>query len=277
MNVFYILGLEHSGTTLTNHLLSSQPGILGLGEVAPFFSPHHLRHYLQRWGTAPEVTCCSCGQSWGNCAFWGQLLSLSGLESELPPQDKYRILLDSVCRRYGDDAVIVDSSKSLEGLTHLLAGAAALGIDRRNIHVILTVKDVRSFVPSFLRQMGQRSTLPAVLRGMNYWHAANRGFLRHLEEAGMEVFINRYETLCADPLAFLRRQFERAGLPTPQDLQPAAAGTSHILLSNKGFLLNNRSEIRYDSRWMMDDRINLAYLLHAPARAFNHRLHRLAG
>jgi len=166
--------------------------------------------------------------------------------------------------------------RSLHGLSQLIAAAGALGIGLQHIHVILTVKDVRSFVASSLRQSGQRSTLVAVLRAFNFWLAANRGFLRYLEQAGIEVSINRYETLCPDPLAFLRRQCERVGLPAPHELSTAAAGSSHIVLSNKGFLLNNRSEIRYDSRWMMDDRINLAYLLHAPARAFNHRLHRLA-
>jgi hypothetical protein len=277
LKIFYILGLGHSGSTLTNHLLSSQPGFLALGEVAQFFSPQHMVNYTKRWGGYPDMALCSCGRSWGDCTFWGVLQDLNGLNTTLAPSEKYRILLESVGRRYGEQAVIVDSSKSLEGLSHLTAGAAALGIPPSDIHVILTLKDVRNFVASSLRQSGQRSTVPAVLRAMNLWLVANRTFLRHLETAGLEVSINLYEHICRDPLAFLRRQSERANLPPPTDLPTTGVSQAHIVLSNKGFLSNDPSRIRYDSRWLTDDRINLAYLLHAQARVFNHRMHRLAG
>lgn len=198
------------------------------------------------------------------------------MNSGLPPHEKYRALLESVRQRYGYQAVIVDSSKSLEGISQLTPGAAAHGIAPSDIHVIFTLKVVRSFVASSLRQSGQRRTLPAVLRAMNLWLAANRAFLSHLETAGLEVSINLYEHLCRDPQAFLRRECKRAGLSPPTDLPTTGASQAHIVLSNKGFLSNDPSRIRYDSRWITDDRINRAYLLHAPARAFNHRMHRLA-
>jgi len=47
MKYIYILGLEHSGTTLTDHMLSAHPRVTGVGEVAQFFSVDHMRHYLR--------------------------------------------------------------------------------------------------------------------------------------------------------------------------------------------------------------------------------------
>jgi len=113
MKYIYIAGLEHSGTTLTGHLLSQHPHFMGLGEIASFFSSAHMAQYMARWGEYPDVNLCSCGKTWERCDFWGKLINLCGLNSDAPLIQKYGLLMDHIRSTLGEEIVVVDSSKSL--------------------------------------------------------------------------------------------------------------------------------------------------------------------
>jgi len=49
--------------------------------------------------------------------------------------------------------------------------------------------------------------------------------------------------------------------------------SSHIVRGNKNFIMRNRKKIKYDSRWFIDDNINLVYQLHWKARALNKKFY----
>lgn len=55
MKYIFIAGLEHSGSTLTNYLLSQPPKSIGLGEVWQFFNHKHTLNYIQKWGHCDDV------------------------------------------------------------------------------------------------------------------------------------------------------------------------------------------------------------------------------
>lgn len=273
MKLFFIIGLEHSGTTLTDHLLSTHPEVLGLGEIASFFSPTHMRQYLKKWGRHPEALTCSCKKSWEECAFWGEIGDLCGLKSDAPMPEKYRKLFLHVARTQGDDAVIVDSSKSLAALNVILDAGSDLGISSKDVFVIFTIKDVRSFVASMIRKQGASRSLISIYRCFNYWLGANKKILSSLRKMNVDIAINLYEELCANPAGFVSQQLNRAGLSEPMLLPDLRQATSHVAMGNKDFILRNSNHVRYDSRWFHDDLVNLVYLLHPSARSFNHHIH----
>lgn len=275
MKVIYIAGLEHSGTTLTDHLLSSHPNILGLGEISSFFSPEHMKRYIDKWGSYPDAILCSCGRDWRKCEFWGDIVDLCGLHSDGSMLSKYRKLFKHVRLAEGEEVAVVDSSKSLRTLEMLVEGHKDLNISLADILVIFTVKDVRSFAASMINKTNDKNSLVSVFHSFNYWLGANRMLLDFLEDSELNVSINLYEQLCNDPRGFIRKELSRLGYFVPDEVD-IKKNTSHIAMGNKNFIVQNRKRIAYDSRWYNDDKINLAYVLHRKARSFNKHIYSLA-
>jgi hypothetical protein len=274
VKLLYIGGLEHSGTTLTEQLLSSHSRSLSLGEIASFFSPSHMQAYLRAWGDHDDVRRCSCGSDWEDCSFWGQLTHLNGLNSNLPLVEKYAQLISFIRRHLGDDVLVTDSSKSVEALGALRSALRSEAASQDRFGLILVTKDVRSFTASMKRKSGGKGLLSA-FRSMNYWTHANSTWLNVLAtDPSIPHRINLYEHLCLDTLGqvnALLAMVEEATLPSLD----IANTRSHIAMGNKDFLMRNRSRVRYDQRWFTDDAILLAYLINRPARRLNHRFYRM--
>ena len=274
MKLLYIGGLEHSGTTLTEQLLSSHSGSLSLGEIASFFSPSHLQAYLRAWGDRDDVRRCSCGSDWEECPFWGKLTHLNGLNSNLPIVEKYAALIRFIRQHFGDEVLVTDSSKSVEALDALRSALGIESASQDSFGLILVSKDVRSFTASMKRKSGGKGLLSA-FRSMNYWAHANTTWLKYLAtNPSMPYRINLYEHLCLDPLGQINgllAMLEEA----PLSSLDIANTRSHIAMGNKDFLMRNRSRVRYDQRWFTDDAILMAYLINGSARSLNHRFYRM--
>lgn len=265
MKYIYIAGLEHSGTTLTDHLLSQQPGAIGLGEIASFFSADHMAWYLRQWGANDDAMICSCGRDWEHCEFWGDIIGLCGLYSDQSLREKYGALVSYIRETRGDAVIIIDSSKSQTVLESLLQEISGWRVSRKDFLPIFNIKDVRSFSASVIAKMNTRRSVVAILRSFNWWLAENRTFMEFIETEYPDFVLNSYERLCADPESFCRAVSQRLDLPRGDDRD----GESHIAMGNKNFLNQNRARISYDARWHDDRLIKLAYLLHHKARAFN--------
>lgn len=275
MKYLYVTGLEHSGTTLVTQLLAQDPRTLGLGELAVFFSPEHMKRYIELWGNNPDARLCSCGRTWDDCEFWGPISELNGLVSAIPVRAKYRRLIEHVRRKYGDDSAIIDSSKSLDTMKFLMDGAGELGLAGDDISAIAVIKDVRCFATSIKKKNGDRAGLVSHLRAFNWWLGTNRAMFDYFRDAGVRYQIVLYERLCLDPQGTLDRLLEGNGLHPKQAID-LAHRRSHIAMGNKNFLERSRDGIRYDNRWFCEDGINLAYLIHRRARRFNNSLYRNA-
>ena len=276
MKIIYIAGLEHSGTTLTEQLLCSHAGVLGLGEVASFFSPRHMQNYMQRWDSYPDARLCSCRKEWEDCPFWGPLVHLSGLHSDRPFGSKYLELLSSVEQRYGKDIVLTDSSKRIDARDHLRGAFLHMGGKPQDFLTVLTIKDVRSFSSSMGRKTGKKSFLDRY-QAMNYWRGSNQSFLSEMEtkSTGTKTIINLYEHLCLDPLAQTNSVLQSLCLPSLSTLDLARA-ESHIAMGNKDFLMRNRQHVKYDQRWFLEDGIHWTYLFNHGARSLNKEIYRLS-
>lgn len=267
----FIAGLEHSGTTLLNYLLGLHPKALGLGEVAAFFSPDHMRKYMERWKSYPDVDQCSCGAQWHSCELWGGLQNLSGLQSKESMLEKYAALVQHVREKLPDREIIIDSSKGLPTLEMLWQETQRIGVEPEDFHVILIVKDVRAFAASIERRSGGSSSMFRHLRTFNWWLAANESFLLRSRDFGNRFQWLTYEDLCSDPRGSVVRLLEGCGIPADSMQFRHELDASHIVMGNKT-AMRTRQTIEYDDTWKQRALIRLAYWFHRKARRLNRSL-----
>lgn len=275
MKYLYILGLEHSGTTLTDHLLSAHEKITGLGEIANFLSPERMTHYLDRWRSYDDHDICSCGERWNDCPFWGVLQPLSGAISSEPTREKRAVLHKHFVKLFGDESVLVDSSKSLHDLEELYSDLPDLGLSESSVLILLCAKDPRGFVASMEKKDGKQFNLLRSLRALNYWSGEHRRFLKFLRSSSLNYKVITYEQLCAKPIELIADTVSCLGLEPLKELN-LSHKSSHIALGNKGFTMRNRKEVRYDDSWTKRLTIKLAYVLHFRARRLRRSLNSLA-
>lgn len=268
MKILYIGGLEHSGTTLTEQLLSSHPFSVSLGEIASFFSPSRMHAYFREWGDCDDVRRCSCGRVWEHCEFWGPIIHLCGTRSNQPLVNKYVQLLDCIRSSYGDRILLTDSSKSIFALDSLRSALNQISSTENSLAIVGVVKDVRSFAASMMRKSGKAGALEAY-RFMNYWKYSNKKWLNYLNAQPQLVScIGLYEHLCLDPIGRVNRILNMVGEGPLAELDISNA-RSHIAMGNKNFLMRNRSRVRYDQTWFLDDKVLFAYLANRGANRLN--------
>lgn len=275
MKLIYILGLEHSGTTLTDHLLSTHPKVLGLGEINSFFSTQHMSYYSQKWGHLDDAYICSCGEAWKDCSFWGDIEKLSGLNSQLSIIEKYKTLLSHIQQKGNQADIVIDSSKSLDTLKLIIENSDFLNLSTKDIHVVYAVKDVRSFSASMAKKNQHKGGLLATIRSFNYWNNINQSILSFLENTELSYSINLYEKLCADPKKLITQHLSHVNLEANNELDINNSG-SHIAMGNKDFTIRNKSKIKYDNSWQSNKWVKLGYLIHCKARRLNNRIYELS-
>lgn len=275
MKVVYILGLEHSGTTLADQLLSGNIGVVGLGEVAGYFSKPHMAQYHKRWGHLPDAYLCSCGEVLDACEFWKDLAIHSGLESNANKselQEKYLALSKVAKKLYGNNVVVVDSSKTIKGLQNWLENISSLGLSKNDINVVFVVKDARGFVASMQKKATQPMGSLGVYRSFNYWSGANAELLKFLNENDLEHKICLYDKLCFDSQAVLVRLLNGI-VDREKVICDVNHNQSHIAIGNKNFIMRNRSSIKYDDRWKSSWLIQLMYYVNFRAKKLNHEIY----
>lgn len=271
MKYIYIAGLEHSGTTLINHLLAQHSKTLGLGEVTSYFEPAHMEQYMSKWGTYADVSLCSCGADWGDCQFWGGLNDLNGLNSDRPLKEKYEKLIKYISEKYDEDTVIIDSSKRFSTLRLLHQELNGEG-KKSDFLVIVMVKDVRSFTASIHAKQGARGSFFDYWKTFNWWYGEYQKLFKYIAEQDLYFVPVLYEKLCYEPEQIISSIYNAMGVSDLDDFELGHAN-SHIAMGNKDFILRNRERIRYDYRWFLDDAIEFLYLLTGKVRRFNKRLY----
>lgn len=271
MKFIYILGLEHSGSTLTNHLLSRLPDSIGIGEATQFFSPKHMKYYMNRWGEYDDVRVCSCLKDWSDCDFWSELEPINGLSSNIDIKGKYRQLFNYVIKKYSNDAVVVDSSKSLQTISMLCEQAEFFGLRDADIHIVFAVKDPREFAMSVIRK-NQKKSLLSILRAFNWWYSTNQKIFDYCLERKHMVTISCYSELCNQPLEFLELVTKNANINHDVIDLTKNNSKSHIAMGNKNFVLRNSDVIRYDDEWRSVWQIHFIAFVHFSARKLYQKL-----
>ncbi len=124
--VVYIMGNGHSGSTLLDIVLGSQPGAFSAGELT----------FIGRPGLVDEY--CSCGQRLGACPFWSDVRVAWG-RCGAPDIQKYwalrrrfernKVSLRTLAQRIrpsADYAAYVDATEALFDAIHEVSGAETI-------------------------------------------------------------------------------------------------------------------------------------------------------
>ncbi|MFB0611099.1 sulfotransferase [Aurantiacibacter poecillastricola] len=277
----YIAGAGHSGSTLLEMFVSGAPAHVGLGEIFQLVDRRNSR--IER----VNEELCSCGEIIEQCPYWSPILATL---NNIPREDeaaRYTALADGFAQRFGPEAVMLDSSKTPEGL------AAAIGCGAFDIRVLHLARDVRSWLVSQRKSYARngvatwrantardgifkgtvRHILRTPLADARRWQKVNRAVEELVATHALPSLPVSYERLCFDTDA-MRREIEDfldvsiAGYGTA-----AARDDNHSVFGNRmRFDPEKLQEIRYDNGWMRDNSWLLPWTVSPSLRRQNARL-----
>lgn len=232
IDVLYIAGGGHSGSTILSLVIGSAPDVFATGELK-FYNQHkdpdfHLWNYIQN--------ICTCGKDANNCPFWvrveqhlsdgidifhymkpkDQIITLIKIlwpfykvkQSDLAQDDYHLIravkreaLMDKPSTRY-----ILDTSKSVARLMHLKSHP------KLNVRIIFLVRDGRGYVNSYLR-----SRQESFYRSIFQWIVNNFLTLAYLRKEKIDYYYLSYDLLCTQPDKYLAEINDKFSINIPED------------------------------------------------------------
>lgn len=242
MRVIYIVGLNHSGTTILDLALSHHPSIIGLGEV------YNVLREKEKSGENTKDS-CSCGNTLKQCRFW------SKYKNEGSFIEKYQQILTLAHKNKKN--IIVDSSKRLESFDYLLKLHNSKDIDLR---VIFIIKDARSWAQSLRNaqkrtQQHQRSYLTSFF----YWHKHNKYTQTFLKNNKVPYCQIGYEELCFSTQQTLNTLLSFIGV-SRKDFSLNNTPTTHIAYGNRTKLKQQQFTIEYNPQWTVNYALTLSFL-----------------
>jgi hypothetical protein len=245
VDYLYLLGLEHSGSTLVAFLLNSHPAIASVGETAA------VDQILPaRWETGRGL--CSCGRAYVSCPFW--IRTLAGLSARgfglgspnpfgpqpEPQADEKLAAFAHAALDVQQKQVFLDASKKADYLPRLAANPYL------NLKVLDLYRDGRGIVNSWRKNNPNRP----VEELTREWIRREERRQQVLDDIDAEsIFRLGYEALCQDPagwteqiLAFLNLvagAFSTGGFKSDAE---------HHIIGNP-MRLDENETIRLDESW----------------------------
>ena len=178
--------------------------------------------------------------------------------------EKYETVVEAFRRFYGNDKILVDSSKYLFALEDIRQ------IPMIDLRVIFLLRDVRSWTVSQRtvtkerkdqqrRRRFQTRGIITDASGRIYknpfflfllWWRSNRRNLNYLEEKGIPFMTEGYENLVTSPEFSLTNMCNYLEIPFSDDMTQPMNSKSHSICGNRmRFDQNKLKSIQYDSRW----------------------------
>jgi len=281
MKVIFVASLGRSGSTVLDMKLGCQPGVIGFGEVWRVIKPHG--ESIDRVGERP----CSCGELARDCVHWGEVLNRIAREDAPTLTKCYQMFFDVLREQLGPDAVIVDSSKSIQALRALRK------IEDIDVHVVFLARDVRGWMASMRAADRRKTEMPwgrifernfgmfwlayvrlNILRRIplwlpNEWLLGNARLLREIAKAGFPCVRISYEQLVFDEQAtlseiekFMQSDFSSTGV------REAPHG-SHIVRGNRAAFSQEDLTLRYDASWKQNRWLYAQIMLQPWVAVFN--------
>jgi len=271
----YIGGTSNCGSTLMSFLLNAQPGVASVGEVAwsiPRVNP----------GLFP----CSCGARLDSCQFWSEVSREMQQRGHRFDADHWntafevsdnsllqRVAVRSLASNFADvlrDKLVHKLPGWGKELTEIGSRNAALAesiatITRASVfvdaskdparvrllceysdvqpYVIHLVRDAPAFVKSFIKKDPRK--LQTAIRWWNrsIWQMER---LKRTVPAERWLLL-RYEDLCAEPEAELRRVLKFLGVDADAPILDYRSAPHHII--GNRMRLRDSSKIRLDTSW----------------------------
>jgi len=232
--IIYIAGLGHSGSTLLDMSLGTLPGVLGMGEIKGILDDESRpRHFNST---------CSCGKNARECEFWKDVPKL--LDGIKDDASKFEVLLRHVQSKYGQDVILVDSSKnSNQYLRYLDAN--------HDLRLLYLTRDVRSW--SYSRHLSSGKPL---LYFVARWYFENRKLLSAIKRMKISPFFTGYEEIALYPDHLMKEIANYCGLVYSESMGIPDQTNSHIISGNIARVdTRKRKKWMYDARWMVSFRM----------------------
>lgn len=270
VDVVYIAGYGHSGSTILNILLNQHAGILGAGELFRLASAWQSNEY------------CSCGSRLPQCELWSKIVHRWSDLAETDPIRDYGPLqaaaeakwagatrdvamyerltrsLFAAAREVSGKSLIVDASKVPQ------RASALSRVDGINLYIVHLVRDARGVAWSMRRRLPQdiAAGLQTEKRGRSvartalHWMASNIGverLLSRLEPRRVQRIT--YERFVTAPGPALESIGDLCGVDlsdlsaTVDANTPLRAG--HVMAGNR-LRMSGATVLRPDFRWQKD-------------------------
>ena len=242
----FVLGMEHSGSTLLAFLLSAHPEVATVG--AAFAVPRLLR---RRWIEGGGS--CSCGRPYRRCDFWADVLAGSAARGHGLTREGFlatgRRDRGAANRRLHAFAESVIDAAQARIFLDISKDPLQLDSLRRSGHFDLSVidlhRDGRAVVAAWLR----RNAELGFDRMIDRWLRREKrrdAVLRHID--GAVVHRVRHEDLATEPASVMAGVGAFIGLTTPIATTGFKTRTDHHVIGNP-MRLDDVEEIRLDERW----------------------------
>ncbi len=250
--IIYIAGLGHSGSTILDMALGCHPNIVGLGEISAVFNKENQKALF-------EKSTCSCGKKGADCDFWKNLRDVSS--SDKTVEEKYRQLIDVFNEKYGDEMILLDSSKNSYSYLQFLN-------KEYDLRIIYLTRDYRSWVYSrFIRT--RKPMLFLILR----WYLENKKLLYVLKKYGVKINYIGYEELAMYPELILKKICKFLNIGFSKELLVPDNTKSHIINGNISRTdKEKRQGFFYDLRWMTSGRLARFLSIFSVFNRFNKKL-----
>ncbi len=284
--IVFILGIGRSGSTLLDVTLGSHPKFIGLGEIYAT-----LRNDFNIFNNTTRT--CTCGNTVNKCPFWGEVAERVLPKISRPMAERYQILLDVFNKIYGEDYIIVDSSKFLQALNTVRNLA---DVDLQTIYLL---RDVRAWTIS---KLDYRTRYPQKYSSNGYyinklsfsygkkirilrwlipyltkvpvwyfllWYYQNRKITTYLNKTQLPHYRLSYDELGLSPQSVMKSVFNYLNQKEPTGLS-SEMSKSHVLWgSTKVSDPQRRTGILYDNRWMYRHEWLTSAALLRPIMKFN--------
>lgn len=263
MNIVFIAGIGHSGSTLLDLLLGSQAQTVSLGEIDKIIHSKTREMFMERY-IYREKYPCSCGKKPSLCPFWSEFSTYIIKNENMSYADYYQKAIDITEKRFGA-LYIVDSSKNIHALRRLTE-ALSMSVKSVTFKVIHLVKDVRNLAASNIRS----NRVTGVLRNIKKWTSQNNTFETFLMEHHISYMNVGYEELAISTELTLRNIAAFLGLSMNEVHINLNSEESHILFGNHMRLDEKKSSrIEYDYHWFTSLKIPAWYIIYPGLHRMN--------
>jgi hypothetical protein len=261
--MLYIVSLSHSGSTLLDMILGSHRCCVGLGEIEKVLVS--IEHDSLKYTN----NLCSCGMRMTDCAFWGKMFEkLVNYKGSLI--DKYRFVIEQFQNDFGQDTILIDSSKKIESVIELNKHF------HFSIKTIFVIKDVRNYVNSAIRNYKRDNRKLNFLESLVYyhylnWHKQNKKIFYYLTKNSINYMCIGYEDLCFNKNIVVNNICKFIGIDYEKDMLNLSNSKSHILVGNRMRNQKEKQEILYDYSWFKNKKLLLSSFLFPHIMKFNNK------
>jgi len=229
LNLIFIVGSGHSGSTLLDIYLGTSKVIQSGGEFKKFNELIEDKKKLLEFKNY-----CSCGQPIHNCDFWNDVLkkiktnSLNVSSNAFDSYELYRSILQTSNKKY-----VVDSSKKIERLEMLAKS------NLYNIYIIHLIRNPINYLSSCLNKLNRKQKNMGIIRRYfllekmaKQWLVNNKK-VNSLFHGSPHYQVLKFEEFVKDPSGTTQRILKKYNIDNYFEAKNEIENNSHLISGNR--------------------------------------------